>query len=209
MRNNTPRGDAAQMLTPAAEPFRTVTTKGHQSLVVPYYGHGNATPVARPLGTVTTRDRHALVEGDALVDDCGFRMLEPHEVAAAMAFPTGYIPTALTKRDRVRLAGNAVTPPVMAWLCRTPRPRPRAGRMSDFDRDELLAAGRATAANFRSVGLDPAGLDEWAASLLALDPHTYLDRLADTSARSGLSVDVLDDCVQAGRNHVGLDDWAF
>ena len=44
-------------------------------------------------------------------------MLEPHEVAAAMAFPAGYIPHAPTQRDRVRLAGNAVTPPVMAWLC--------------------------------------------------------------------------------------------
>ena len=38
-------------------------------------------------------------------------------IAAAMAFPAGYIPDRLTKRDRVRLAGNAVTPPVMAWLC--------------------------------------------------------------------------------------------
>jgi site-specific DNA-cytosine methylase len=34
-----------------------------------------------------------------------------------MAFPAGYISDRLTKRDRVRLAGNAVTPPVMAWLC--------------------------------------------------------------------------------------------
>ena len=33
-------------------------------------------------------------------------------IAAAMAFPDGYIPTSgLTKRDRVKLAGNAVTPP--------------------------------------------------------------------------------------------------
>jgi site-specific DNA-cytosine methylase len=33
-----------------------------------------------------------------------------------MAFPDGYIPDALTKRDRVKLAGNAVTPPVMVWI---------------------------------------------------------------------------------------------
>ena len=50
-----------------------------------------------------------------IVDDCGFRMLEPHEIAAAMAFPPSYIPHELPKRDRVRLAGNAVTPPVMTW----------------------------------------------------------------------------------------------
>jgi len=43
-------------------------------------------------------------------------MLEPYEVAAAMAFPDGYIPRTLTKRDQVKLAGNAVTPPVMTWL---------------------------------------------------------------------------------------------
>ena len=33
-----------------------------------------------------------------------------------MAFPEGYIPSRLTKKDHVRLAGNAVTPPVMTWL---------------------------------------------------------------------------------------------
>ena len=37
-------------------------------------------------------------------------------IAAAMAFPTGYIPRALPKKDQVKLAGNAVTPPVMAWI---------------------------------------------------------------------------------------------
>lgn len=53
---------------------------------------------------------------DTAVDDCGFRMLEPHEVAAAMGFPDGYIPRDLSKRDRVKLAGNAVTPPVMTAI---------------------------------------------------------------------------------------------
>ena len=43
-------------------------------------------------------------------------MLEPHEIAAAMAFPDGYIPATYTKKTRVKLAGNAVTPPVMTWL---------------------------------------------------------------------------------------------
>jgi DNA (cytosine-5)-methyltransferase 1 len=114
MRNN---GGGAEMVTPADEPARTITTKGHQSLLVSYYGNGRAQPADRPLPTVTTRDRAALVDVEQLVDDCGFRMLEPHEIAAAMAFPDGYIPSDLTKRDRVRLAGNAVTPPVMQWIC--------------------------------------------------------------------------------------------
>jgi DNA (cytosine-5)-methyltransferase 1 len=50
------------------------------------------------------------------MDECGFRRLEAHEISAAMAFPEGYIPSGLTKKDQVRLAGNAVTPPVMTWL---------------------------------------------------------------------------------------------
>jgi DNA (cytosine-5)-methyltransferase 1 len=113
MRNN---GGGAEMVTPTDEPARTLTSKGHQSLLVPYYGRGQAQPTDRPLPTVRTRDAHALVDVEALVDDCGFRMLEPHEIAAAMSFPDGYIPSTLTKRDRVKLAGNAVTPPVMQWI---------------------------------------------------------------------------------------------
>jgi len=93
MRNN--RG-GAEMCTPTSEPARTMTSKAPQSLLTP--------------PTITSADL------DALVDDCGFRMLQPHEIAAAMAFPDGYIPATLPKKDRVKLAGNAVTPPVMTWI---------------------------------------------------------------------------------------------
>lgn len=113
MRNNS---GGAEMVTPTDEPARTMTTTGHQSLLMPYYGQSQPRPTDQPMPTVTTRDRCALIDPDQVVDDCGFRMLEPHEVAAAMAFPSGYIPDDLTKKDRVRLAGNAVTPPVMAWI---------------------------------------------------------------------------------------------
>jgi len=116
MRNNSDGTDGAHMVTPVTEPARTMTTTGHQSLLVPYYGQGNAQPVERPVPTVPTKDRFALVDLESLVDDCGFRMLEPYEVAAAMAFPVGYIPRTLAKRDQVKLAGNAVTPPVMSWI---------------------------------------------------------------------------------------------
>lgn len=113
MRNNTGGGE---MVTPTSEPARTMTTTGHQSLLMPYYGQSIPHPVSDPVGTVTTRDRHALIDPDAAVDDCGFRMLTPEEVAAAMAFPDGYIPRTLPKKDRVKLAGNAVCPPVMTWI---------------------------------------------------------------------------------------------
>ena len=113
MRNNT---GGAEMITPTTEPARTVTTAGHQSLLVPYTRTGKARPVVEPTPTLTTRDRVGLVNVEDVVDDCGFRMLEPYEVAAAMAFPEHYIPRELNKKDQVKLAGNAVTPPVMAWI---------------------------------------------------------------------------------------------
>jgi DNA (cytosine-5)-methyltransferase 1 len=113
MRNNTPRGGPGQMYTPVNEPLRTITTAGHQSLLVPYYGNGTARRASEPIGTLTARDRYALATGRALidVDDVRFRMLEPHEIAAAMAFGPSYVVLG-SKRQRVRQLGNAVTPPV-------------------------------------------------------------------------------------------------
>jgi DNA (cytosine-5)-methyltransferase 1 len=87
-RHNSSKGDGAEMVTPAEEYLRTLTTKGHQSLITP--------------GDVKA--------AEAQVDDCLFRMLEPTEVAAGMAFPADYI-WGGTRRERVKLCGNAVTPP--------------------------------------------------------------------------------------------------
>lgn len=49
------------------------------------------------------------------VEDCGFRMLQPHEVGAAMAFPAEYVVLG-NQREKVKQYGNAVTPPVMQLL---------------------------------------------------------------------------------------------
>ncbi|WP_181312488.1 DNA cytosine methyltransferase [Nocardioides campestrisoli] len=87
-RHNTSKGDGAEMTTPAAEYLRTLTTTAQQSVITP----GDVEAAA------------------AQVDDCLFRMLEPHEVAAGMAFPADYHWEG-TRRQRVKLAGNAVTPP--------------------------------------------------------------------------------------------------
>ena len=117
MRNNSSAGAGGEMVTPTTEPARTMTTAGHQSLLMPYYGQSVPHPVDRPVGTMTTRERYGLVDTAAVVDDCGFRMLEPHEIEAAMAHPAAPGTTDhLTKKDRVKLAGNAVTPPVQAWI---------------------------------------------------------------------------------------------
>jgi DNA (cytosine-5)-methyltransferase 1 len=85
MRNNSSKSDGAEMVTPVDEQARTVTTKGHQSLL--------------------SAD-HPTVN----VDDVLFRMLEPREIAGAMDFPREYVILG-NRREQVRQAGNAVTPP--------------------------------------------------------------------------------------------------
>ncbi|MFE7106589.1 DNA cytosine methyltransferase [Streptomyces sp. NPDC057575] len=115
MRNNGSKGNGGEHCTTAAEPMRTLTTTGHQSLVtwqdilVPYYSNGTARTVAEPIGTLSTRDRYALVRGDVDINDVRFRMLEPHEIGRAMSFADDYIVLG-SKRDKVRQYGNAVTP---------------------------------------------------------------------------------------------------
>ncbi|MHB1734451.1 MAG: DNA cytosine methyltransferase [Ferrimicrobium acidiphilum] len=76
---------------------------------------GRARLSTEPIGTLTTRDRYALLDLPIDLDDCLYRMLEPHEVGQAMAFPDSYRVEG-NKKDRVRLYGNAVTPPVMEFL---------------------------------------------------------------------------------------------
>lgn len=80
-----------------------------------YYNHGSFEPVSAPVPTVTTLDRCALVTEAPRIEDCGFRMLEPAEIQAAMAFPAEYVVTG-TRREKVRQLGNAVTPPAMRLL---------------------------------------------------------------------------------------------
>lgn len=79
-----------------------------------YYGTDGAggwQPLDRPLRTITTLDRFALVvpngRGHLM------RMLQPPELAAAMGFPRNYKWPSASRRDRIKLIGNAVCPPVM------------------------------------------------------------------------------------------------
>lgn len=139
MRNFTARGDQGQMSTPTTEPMRSLTANGQQalltwanSLLVPYHGTADAArPAAEPCGTLTTRDRYGVVQIDELtgfgadfdqwerefdLDDVLFRMLEPHEIRTAMGFEDTYRTGARSKRTKVRLYGNAVTPAVMECI---------------------------------------------------------------------------------------------
>lgn len=105
------------------DPLATVTAGGnHHGLVVPpflssYYGQKQASAISDAVPTVTTMDKHALVspDGDLRVEDCYFRMLQPHEIQSAMGFNEDYEVLG-NKRDKVKQLGNAVTPPVMKML---------------------------------------------------------------------------------------------
>ncbi|MFF0092715.1 DNA cytosine methyltransferase [Streptomyces canus] len=101
-------------------PVHTVSAGGNHhglvtapadSLLVPYYGNGQARPASEPIGTLPTRDRYALLDanGEYDVSKVLFRMLQPKEIKRAMAFADEYKILG-SKRDQVRQLGNAVTP---------------------------------------------------------------------------------------------------
>jgi DNA (cytosine-5)-methyltransferase 1 len=119
------RDHPRMLLNELTDPCQTQLT-GQQAAVisrepflVQYYGTGHADGVSEPMAACTTLDRHGLVEqGQELdVDDCHFRMLVPHEIQSAMAFPGDYRVLG-NARDKVKQLGNAVTPPAMSWLYR-------------------------------------------------------------------------------------------
>ena len=93
------------------EPLPTICTKQEHCLVEPllmeYYGNGQCKPITEPCGTVTTKDRFALINPESI--RLGFRMLQPHELAAAQSFPKDYKFTG-TKTEVVKQIGNAVCP---------------------------------------------------------------------------------------------------
>jgi DNA (cytosine-5)-methyltransferase 1 len=113
-----PNGHGCMVKDPTAGPLGAVTAQDHHALVsmpftVNYNGTGTPEEVTEPLRTVSCRDRYGLVQPSAkpTIDDCTFRMLEPHEIQRAMAFPGAYKIVG-NKRQVVRQLGNAVTPPV-------------------------------------------------------------------------------------------------
>jgi DNA (cytosine-5)-methyltransferase 1 len=73
--------------------------------IVKYNGTATVCDPADPLDTITAKDRFGVLTSE--VADVLFRMLQPHELAAAMGFPASYIFTG-TRGDRVKQIGNAV-----------------------------------------------------------------------------------------------------
>lgn len=122
------------------EPLMTISTGGAISLVEavatplisPYYGSGSGETcksAASPLDTVTTKaqfglveavikacetkdkqDRVVMIDGKPYVLDILYRMLQPHELAAAMSFSVDEFEYEFvgTKTDTIKQIGNAV-----------------------------------------------------------------------------------------------------
>lgn len=84
------------------------------SFLIVYYGNdgsGGWQPLNRPLRTITTLDRFALVRHDGT--EPRMRMLQVPELKRAMGFAEDFALPFGTRRDRVRMLGNGVCPPVM------------------------------------------------------------------------------------------------
>ena len=84
------------------------------SFLLVYYGNDGAggwQPLNRPLRTITTLDRFALIRHDGC--EPRMRMLQVPELKRAMGFGEDFKLPVGTRRDRIRLLGNGVCPPVM------------------------------------------------------------------------------------------------
>lgn len=100
---------------------RAIANVGSRNpFLIVYYGSdgsGGWQPVSSPLRTITTLDRFAYVRRRDGVHE--MRMLQVPELKLAMGFPKEYILDRGTRRDRIKLLGNAVCPPVMEHVVRT------------------------------------------------------------------------------------------
>ena len=124
-------GERSQSLD---NPLTTIDTSNRFGLCEPYlvsyYGNGEAISIDAPLDTITTRDRFALIspqiyaeQKDSLKDgqvigylDIHFRMLQPHELAAAHSFPEDYQFTG-GREERVKQVGNSWPVGMATALC--------------------------------------------------------------------------------------------
>lgn len=85
-----------------------------KDFLIVYYGtdgSGGWQRMESPLRTITTVDRFAYVMWT--MDGYMMRMLQPDELRRAMGFPESYIFPKVTRREQVKLMGNAVCSPVM------------------------------------------------------------------------------------------------
>jgi DNA (cytosine-5)-methyltransferase 1 len=104
-------GRAENTLTRAENAIRVLGKK--QAFIIVYYGTGDGwQSIDVPLRTITTLDRFALVKPHR--NGHQMRMLQPEELKLAMGFSNDYdLNLNVTRRDKIKLMGNGVCPPVM------------------------------------------------------------------------------------------------
>ena len=108
------KGRAENTLVRAENAIETLGKK--ESFIMVYYGTGDGwQSIEDPLRTITTLDRFALVipkrKGHQM------RMLQPEELKLAMGFGTNYnLNIGVTRREKIKLMGNGVCPPVMTSI---------------------------------------------------------------------------------------------
>lgn len=96
---------------------RGIDAVGRNPFLIVYYGSDGAggwQSLERPLRTLTTLDRFGLVTWQGR--EPMLRMLQVDELRAAMGFATGHVFQHGSRRDRIKLIGNAVAPPVMTAI---------------------------------------------------------------------------------------------
>lgn len=122
------RAKRAMEALPAREPFLIV-----------YYGSdgsGGWQPLSRPLRTVTTLDRFGLVTWEGRTPM--LRMLQVDELSRAMGFDRAYSLDGIgQRRDRIKLLGNGVCPPVMHAVVDS---LTSASRLAGFERRQVSLA---------------------------------------------------------------------
>ncbi len=106
------KGRAKPTLLRARRAMKSLGTE--TPFLIVYYGSDGAggwQRVDRPLRTITTVDRFGYVRPT----DNGheLRMLQVPELSTAMGFPRSHLFLHGTRRDKIKLIGNAVCPPVM------------------------------------------------------------------------------------------------
>lgn len=110
-------GRAQPTLVRARRAIRAVGSEA--PFLIVYYGSDGAggwQRVDRPLRTITTVDRFGYVR--PCPNGHEMRMLQVPELSRAMGFPDGHKFERGTRRDKIKLIGNAVCPPVMEAVIR-------------------------------------------------------------------------------------------
>lgn len=108
--------------TDQSEPIPTIPGENRFALIKPpfmtsYYNGSNVVHgIDEPVYTIPATERHALVVPEIDIDECGFRMLEPHELKMGQGFDRDYIILGSQKKHQVKQIGNAVSDPVAEGL---------------------------------------------------------------------------------------------